>query len=103
MKLLTLFSGLILCSAVIASCSTQPEPIQFGKDQCHFCKMTLMDNKFGAELVTQKGKVYKFDDIKCMMSYYHSGHEPTDNFVHKVVVDFAKPGKLIDATAASFI
>ncbi|MCX8489678.1 MAG: hypothetical protein ORN54_01270 [Cyclobacteriaceae bacterium] len=37
------------------SCSTEPEPLVYGTDICHFCKMTLMDKKFGAELVTKKG------------------------------------------------
>ena len=39
------------------SCATGPEPIRFGKDNCHSCKMTLTDKRFGAEIVTKKGKV----------------------------------------------
>ncbi len=50
----------------IAGCTVKPEPIAFGKDQCSDCKMTIMDPKFGGEIVTKKGKVYKFDDAHCM-------------------------------------
>ena len=50
----------------VAGCTVKPEPIAFGKDQCSDCKMTIMDPKFGGEIVTKKGKVYKFDDAKCI-------------------------------------
>jgi copper chaperone NosL len=85
------------------SCSTEPEPLQYGTDICRFCKMTLMDKKFGAELVTTKGKVYKFDDLNCFLNFYNSGYEPEENFKHKLVVDFSAPAKLIDATNAFYI
>ncbi len=93
----------ISISAFFISCSTKPEPLNFGTDVCHFCKMTLMDKKFGAELVTKKGKVYKFDDMNCFLNFYNSGHESTDNFEHTLVVDFSDAGKLIDATHAFYI
>jgi copper chaperone NosL len=85
------------------SCSTEPEPLQYRIDICHFCKMTLMDKKFGAELVTTKGKIYKFDDLNCFLHFYNSGYEPEENFKHKLVVDFSAPAKLIDATNAFYI
>ena len=65
----------ILLIINLDSCSTEPEQLQYGTDACHFCKMTLMDKKFGAELVTTKGKVYKFDDLSCFINYYNSGIE----------------------------
>lgn len=93
----------ILIFLMLASCTMQPEPLVYGTDVCHFCKMTLMDNKFGAELVTKKGKVYKFDDMNCFLNFYNSGYETTDDFAHKLVVDFANPGKLIDATNGFYL
>ncbi len=62
-----------------------------------------MDKKFGAELVTKKGKVYKFDDLNCFINFYHSGYEPIEDFTHKLVVDYANPGKLIKATDAFYL
>ena len=88
---------------IASSCSTEPEPLIYGTDICHFCKMTLMDNKFGAELVTKKGKVYKFDDMNCFLNFYNSGIENTENFQHKLVIDYANPGKLIDATNGFYL
>jgi copper chaperone NosL len=86
-----------------ASCSTKPEAIRFGEDQCHFCKMTIIDKQFGAELVTKKGKIYKFDDVKCLLDYYYSGHDSPDIYEHKLVVDFAGQGNLIEANTALFV
>lgn len=57
---------------LLSSCSYKPEPITIGKDNCDHCKMTVMDKKFGAELITNKGKVFKFDDIGCAFSYIKS-------------------------------
>jgi copper chaperone NosL len=65
--------------------------------------MTLMDKKFGAELVTKKGKVYKFDDVNCFLNFYNSGYEKVEDFKHKLVVDYANPGKLIDATNTFYL
>ncbi len=93
----------ILLIINLDSCSTEPEQLQYGTDACHFCKMTLMDKKFGAELVTTKGKVYKFDDLSCFINYYNSGIEPTDIYEHTLVIDYSDPGKLIDATTAFYV
>lgn len=92
----------VFCLTLL-SCTIEPEPLQFGKDACHSCKMTLMDNKFGAEILTTKGKVYKFDDMNCMFNFYHSGQVPVENIDQVLVVDFAKPGSLIDGKSALYV
>ena len=96
----------ILCAMlalVFWACSIEPEPLIYGKDQCHSCKMTLMDRKFGAELVTTKGKVYKFDDINCLFNFYNAGSVNKDDFRFKLVVDFSRPENLIDAEKAVYL
>ena len=96
----------ILCTLLALAfwaCSIEPEPLIYGKDQCHSCKMTLMDRKFGAELVTTKGKVYKFDDINCLFNFYNEGSVNKDDFRFKLVVDFSRPEKLIDAEKAVYL
>jgi copper chaperone NosL len=87
----------------LVACTAAPEPFVYGKDQCHACKMTIMDNKFGAELVTKKGKVYKFDDINCMFNFYNSQSVKPADYAHKLVIDFASPGKLIAAEDALYL
>ncbi|HEU5290662.1 MAG TPA: nitrous oxide reductase accessory protein NosL [Cyclobacteriaceae bacterium] len=92
-----------LLLSFLVACSSDPQPLQYGKDICHTCKMTLMDKKFGSEIVTKKGKVYKFDDLNCMVNFYNSGYEGTDNIEHRLVIDFANPEKFIDAEHAFFV
>lgn len=96
--LLMLFS-LVLVQA----CSVEPVPLVYGKDMCHTCKMTLVDTKFGAEILTKKGKVYTFDDMNCLLSFYTSDYEERSNIQQVLVIDFTAPGKLIDASTAHFV
>ena len=94
-------SILLLCLSLL-SCSVNPEPLVLGKDACYTCKMTLMDKKFGAEIVTKKGKVYKFDDLNCMIKFTSSGYEPAENIAFQLAVDFSNPEKLIDTQQAFY-
>lgn len=88
---------------ILASCSADPRPIAYGQDGCHHCKMTLMDPKFGAELVTEKGKVFVFDDVNCMLQYMDSEEGNTQTYKHVLVTDFLNPGVLLDANVAFFL
>jgi copper chaperone NosL len=94
---------IILLAAFTFGCTVEPEPLVYGMDVCYTCKMTLMDDKFGAEIVTKKGKVYKFDDVNCMLGFYHSDFEEQGNMAHVLVVNFAQPSKLIDATNSWYL
>ncbi len=64
---------LILLTLLFWSCSTGPQPIVAGKDQCQACKMVVIDERFGTEIITKKNKVFKFDDIACMIDFMKSG------------------------------
>lgn len=85
------------------SCKPEPEPIRFGTDGCHTCKMTLMDHKFGAELVTTKGKVYKFDDMNCMLGFINSGYLNDEIISYTLVIDYSQPEKFIAAEEAFYL
>lgn len=92
---------LLLCFSLL-SCSVNPEPLVLGKDACYTCKMTFIDKKFGAEIVTKKGKVYKFDDLNCMLKFMDSKYESAENIALQLVVDFAQPEKLVNARQAFY-
>ncbi|NHN24137.1 hypothetical protein FIA58_000475 [Flavobacterium jejuense] len=55
---------------MLLSCKEKEvEPIKLNVDQCAFCKMNIADGKFGSEIITTKGRIYKFDDISCLTGY----------------------------------
>ena len=98
------FATFILAAVLFSSCTREPEAIHFGKDLCHHCKMTIIDNKFGAEIVTAKGKIFKFDAVECLRDYYGKEYKNTaseDDLY--LTVDYNSPGNFIDATNATFL
>ena len=87
----------------LEACSTEPEPLEYGKDACRHCKMILMDKRFGSEIVTHKGKTFKFDDLNCMLSFYNGTELIQSDVKDLLIVDFSHPGKLIDARNAWYV
>ncbi len=89
-------------SLLLISCSqTGAEAIKLHKDNCDFCKMTIADGRFAAELITDKGRVYKFDDVSCMLRYANQNKK--HNYRQKYVNDYCADNVLIDAATAFFI
>lgn len=86
---------------VMVSCEVSPKPIDYGSDGCHFCSMTIVDRQHAAEIVTKKGKPFKFDAIECMMNHLKDIDVSTVELF--LVNDFLDPGELIDAKEATFL
>lgn len=84
----------------IASCNAGPEPIKTGIDNCYFCKMTISDVRFGAELVTKKGKVYKFDDAHCILNYLKTKDVESGNIKDIYFTDYTGNHQLMDVRNA---
>lgn len=71
-----LSAHVVLIVAVLllhSSCSIGPVPIKVGKDNCDFCRMSVADARFGAEVLNKKGKAWKFDDIHCLTEFLKKG------------------------------
>lgn len=79
----------------LSSCKTGPEAIKIGVDNCTFCKMTISDARFGAELVTGTGRVYKFDDIRCLTQYMATIEPGTKKKAKLYFTDFCGTHSLI--------
>jgi len=98
------FGGLIvILLLILLSCGSDPEPINYGKDECEFCRMQISDNRYGSEIITDKGKVFKFDEVGCMIEYSLVKNFIGDANQKFLVTDFAKPETFIDATVAFFV
>jgi copper chaperone NosL len=99
LSMATLIAGLLFTGA----CNPKAERIAVGKDNCAECKMTIMDPKFGGELVTKKGKVYKFDDAHCVATFLERrGIELSE--IHKTLfVNYSKPDEFVEVKSAEFV
>lgn len=86
---------------LFSGCSKEPVPINYGNDNCDYCLMTIIESKFGTELITDKGKIYKFDSIECLAAFEtEHGIDAVDS---KWVTDFSGIHQLINHNDAYFL
>jgi len=99
------FNNIILAVFLIiiiglTSCTVGPQKIRIGKDVCSFCKMSIADNRFGAEVITKKGKVYMFDDTHCLSGFIKANTIDNKEIKNTYFVDFNEPHDLIESGQA---
>jgi copper chaperone NosL len=84
---------IVLIACVLSnSCEVRPDAINYNEDQCEYCKMKISDTRFGAELVTRKGKIYKYDSAECLLRTLLEND--IDKYAYKLVTDIANPKNL---------
>lgn len=98
-KLITI---LLIISAFL-SCSSEPQSIYYGEDNCSYCRMLISDSRYGSELLTGKGKAYKFDSVECMAAYILKDKKGNSDAETLWVTDFVQPGSLTQAQSAYFL
>lgn len=100
---LAVFTMIISTTILFTGCTPKPEKIQIGKDVCAECKMTIVDPKFGGEIVSRKGKVFKFDDTHCIAAFFkRRAIEMSD--IHKTYfVDYEGQHGFINVKNAEFV
>ena len=93
----------VAAALLLGACAAGgPEPIAYGRDACDYCRMVISDARYGAELVTAKGKVRRFDSIECLAAYYLQVR--AEGQVRSLwVTDFARPGTLVPAADAQYV
>ena len=99
MKNLIFIFGL-LC---FISCTTKPQPLVAGKDACNFCQMPVADTKFGAEIINEKGKLYKFDDIGCMNNFLKNKFGTNEKVKNIYTVIYTDNRKLMNVMESVFL
>lgn len=82
------------------SCNYSPTPIQIGRDQCNSCKMTISDEKFGAAILTKKGKTYCFDDIQCMLVFKKNNYKDFENISDIYLTNYCKAHQFVKLSNA---
>lgn len=99
MKILKLLCLIVMIS--LYACSKGPQPINYGEDLCHYCQMTIVDRIYGAELVNDKGKAFKFDAVECLVRYQNE-LEDTEGFKFYTNY-FGVPEAFVAVEDASFL
>lgn len=77
--------GILFC--LLISCIQEPQPFAYGTDSCHYCQMIIVAKPFAAQFITEKGKVYKYDAIECLVNegLTHGTPYINDYFTHKPI------------------
>ena len=100
-KSLLIRSALWFSVALLMSCEVKPQEIHYGVDACSFCKMTIVDAQHAAQIVTTKGKSFKYDAIECMLNHMKEWDQAPVKF--HLVADYDQPKVLVDATQAHYL
>ena len=63
--------AIVMFVLVLASCgNAKLEPVAIEEsDMCNFCRMSISEKRYAAELIDKDGEVFKFDDIGCMANF----------------------------------
>lgn len=91
---------LLFTLLTFSGCSSGSEAIKIGRDNCYFCKMTVSDARYGAELVTRKGKVFKFDDAQCLLSFLQAETVTKNELAHIYFTDYSGDHSLVSSDEA---
>jgi copper chaperone NosL len=97
------FAAVLGAVLLLPGCDSGPQPLNFGKDSCAECNMTIVDKRFGAEFVTGKGKVFKFDDVNCMVEFIERAPHSSDTSAKRFIVAFNEGGGLTNADQMVFV
>lgn len=95
----------VLLALILASCAVddKPQTIEAGKENCTSCSMQIVDMKFACEIITNKGKALKFDDLSCLFHYIGSGKIAEKDVLRMYVSDYENPDSLIDLKTANLV
>ncbi|NPA58055.1 MAG: hypothetical protein GXN94_02045 [Aquificae bacterium] len=81
--------------------AVQPVPINYGQDECEYCRMKITDPRYGSELLLKTGKAYKFDSIECLAAYYLKNKNNPN--IHSLWVPDFLTKKFIPAETAVYL
>lgn len=102
MNIITFFA--IFMMSACNKGDTNPVPINFGIDECNHCKMTISDKKYGAEILTAKGKAYIFDDLGCLADFEKEFVKTHANEkLQRFVINFYSPASFINLDNAHLL
>ena len=93
------FLLIIFICVLMPGCKSGSEKINFGEEECVYCRMTISNPKFGALLITDKGRMRKYDAVECMVNDIQ---ENDPSYQKLLVVVHDDPEKLREADSVFF-
>ncbi len=85
---------------MIFSCNKAPRDLEYGEDECHYCSMKIVEKKFGAQIVTEKGKIQMYDSAECLIR--EALKHPEEKYSHLKVTNYLTD-EWLDAEQAYFL
>jgi copper chaperone NosL len=96
------FAAAAISMAASAACAgSGPRPFKLGEDACDFCRMAIVDARYGGEAVTTTGKVYTFDSIECLAGWARTA--PSGTILSLYVIDLQHPETFVRVEQAGFL
>ncbi len=93
---------LIPVMLLLMACGTKgPRPLVINEDMCAYCKMTITEPPFAAQLTTVQGRHYLFDDISCMAGF--AKENQVMKFDKFYVSDVCNATEFINVESATFL
>ena len=85
----------------LLGCEIKPSEINYGSDSCNYCKMSIVDPQHAGQIVTEKGKSFKYDAIECMLNHLREWDQAKPRLY--LVTTFDQPKTLVDASQAHYL
>jgi copper chaperone NosL len=94
--------GFLLILFLSGCGNSEPAAINLNKDNCDNCKMSIADKRFACEILTEKGRTYKFDDVRCLVKF-HNENKAKMSDAHFYANDFLSPNDLLPSSQLTFV
>jgi copper chaperone NosL len=92
----------LLLALSASACGSGPRPLVAGEDSCRYCRMTIDDPRFGAMVLTSRGRIETFDSIECLAGYV-GALAPASTPRAIWVADVEHPSRWLDVSHARFV
>ena len=92
-----------LFTLLLVACEPEVKAINYGQDGCSYCRMTIVEEHYGTELLTAKGKAYMFDSIECLAAFVIKDEVESQKIHGLYFTDFEDAGNLYPLREMIFV
>ncbi|MGF1671100.1 MAG: nitrous oxide reductase accessory protein NosL [Balneolaceae bacterium] len=100
----TYFPAVLIILLLITGCEPKPKPIQYGHEDCSYCRMMITEPQYGAQTLNKQGRSFTFDSIECMAAFAQENVKAEQIDVHSHwIADFTGSEEFIRAEEAHYL